>query len=259
MSYATVLSSSRGLSASGMVSDFRVSDGSASYSAERHVEGVTVVELDAAELHRRMLGLHRLSNQVRLQFLRTLAVFDAGERYTELGYPSSRAYLISALDMSRSNAKISVRVARRLGDLPKLAAALGESELSWSGLREVSLVATTDSEQQWIDYAQEHTPEEQVHEVKVARQEGRDVPKESSEFGLQNLRTTILLEVSLEEKLRIETAMRKVARSMGDGAPTDLTSVMLFLSQQILEDQVPAVRLQKFRSKQIPPTQGGTL
>ena len=209
--------------------------GQCSRVAEPRSDYGAVVELDAAELHRRMVGLQRLENRVRLRFLQTLAVFDAGERYTELGFACSKHYLVSALGMSSTNAFVFVQTARKLSELPKLTEAFGQSELSWSDVREIGRVATVDSEAQWLEFAQQHSHEEIVHEVKTARSDGRVEPKLSSEYGLKNLRTTIRFDVTLEEKERIETALRGVAAAMGEGAPQDVASVMLFWAQQQLE------------------------
>ena len=90
------------------------------------------LELDALELHRRITGLQRLTDRFRLEFLKLLAVFDDGRRYLELGYSSTKHYLVQELKLGRANALELIRVARRLGELPRLAAAAQEGDLRWS-------------------------------------------------------------------------------------------------------------------------------
>jgi len=104
------------------------------------------VELDAFELHRRIVGLQRLSDRSRFELLKLLAVLDDGRRYLELGYSSTKHYLLQEFKVGRTNALELVRVARRLRELPRLAAALAAGDLRWSTLKELSRVATQETE-----------------------------------------------------------------------------------------------------------------
>ncbi|MEM7168327.1 MAG: HNH endonuclease signature motif containing protein [Planctomycetota bacterium] len=194
------------------------------------------IELDAVELHRRLCGLQRLSDRARLEYLRIFATIDRDGRYVELGYSSTVQYLVREFRLGRSSAAELLRVCRRLDELPVLTRALGDGEMRWSTLKTVSRVATTATEAEWRDYAATHTLEQTQHEVKRAIAERRDRPSES-EYGLANLTSRVSFELSLEAKERFQTAMARVADSMGDAAPRDLASIVTFLSQQILEGQ----------------------
>ena len=207
------------------------------YAPERGALPAPTVELDAFELHRRITGFQRLTDRCRYEFLRLLAVLDDEARYLELGYSSAKQYLVRELNLGRANALELIRVARRLRDLPCLASALADGEIRWSILKTVSRVATSASDAEWLDFAKQHTPEQIEHEVKRAISERRDKPADASDFGLSNVMARVSFELTLEEKERFSTAMARVADGMGEGAPTDLASVITFISQRILEGQ----------------------
>lgn len=215
-----------------------VAEEATGYAAAARAGSVAVrppVELDALELHRRIVAFQRLSDRSRLEFLRLLAVLDDGRRYLELGYSSTKHYPLQEFNVGRTNALELVRVARRLRELPVLTAALADSEIRWSTLKALSRVATTENETEWLAFAKRHTLEQIEHEVKRAIAERRDKPAEASDYGLTNIMTRVSFDLTLEEKERFMTAMARLAAEMGEGAPTDLASLQLFLSQRILE------------------------
>ncbi|MEM7165909.1 MAG: HNH endonuclease [Planctomycetota bacterium] len=213
-----------------------VAEPSAVYTASEPVEP-SAIELNATELHRRIVGFQRLSDRFRLEHLKLLAIFDDGRRYLELGYSSTKQYLIQELNVGRSGALELIRIARKLHELPQLAAALGEGEIRWSALKCVSRVATAGTEGEWLAYATTHALEQTQHEVKRAIVEQRDRPAEPTDRGLPNVMSRVSFELTLEEKERFHTAVSRVAESMGPGAPTDLASVVTFISQRILEEK----------------------
>lgn len=176
-------------------------------------------------------------DRARLELLRHLAILDEGRRYLELGYGSTKHYLLQEFQLGRSDALEHIRIARRIHELPRLADALATGELRWSTLKLLSRLATQLTEEEWLTFAVNHTFEQTRNEVKRALQEGRDRPGDTSAYGLTNVMSRVSFEMTLEEKERFHTALARVADSMGDGAPRDVASVLTFLSQQILEGE----------------------
>jgi hypothetical protein len=73
--------------------------------------------------------------------------------WTALGMVSMLDYMERALGYTPRAACDRLRVSRALGELPVLAQALVDGELSYSALREVTRVATPDTERAWCDAA----------------------------------------------------------------------------------------------------------
>ncbi len=87
-------------------------------------------ELDAGE--------HRLLLLIR--------DFDQRKRYAAYGLPSTAAWLSWKVGLGMVAAREKVRVARALADLPKIEAAFSKAEVSYSKVRAMTRVATTESE-----------------------------------------------------------------------------------------------------------------
>jgi hypothetical protein len=75
--------------------------------------------------------------------------FDARGGWNN-GFPSCAAWLSWRIGLAPGAAREHVRVARALGPLPRLARALARGELSYSKVRELTRVATPDSEEQLL-------------------------------------------------------------------------------------------------------------
>jgi hypothetical protein len=73
--------------------------------------------------------------------------------WTALGMVSMLDYMERVLGYSPRAACDRLRVSRALGELPVLAQALADGELSYSALREVTRVATPETESAWCDAA----------------------------------------------------------------------------------------------------------
>src|SRR5438552_952349 len=84
--------------------------------------------------------LHRLSSRLAQEkaelvaFLVELAEFDRDKRALELGWPSTLGCLVGELGLSESSACRRISAARLIVRFPAVAAALGRSRLTLSGL-----------------------------------------------------------------------------------------------------------------------------
>jgi hypothetical protein len=95
------------------------------------------VHLDAA--------LHRLLTDLR--------AFDVGGGWQGAGARSCAAWLSWRLGMGAGVAREHVRVARRLGELPKIDEALRRGELSYSKVRALTRAATPETEELFLHHA----------------------------------------------------------------------------------------------------------
>src|SRR5262245_43237321 len=85
--------------------------------------------------------------------MQLLACAVRAEIWRQLGMVSLHEYLELVLGYSPRQATERVRVATTLEDLPELADALASGELHFSAVRELTRVATRETEQAWIDHA----------------------------------------------------------------------------------------------------------
>jgi 5-methylcytosine-specific restriction endonuclease McrA len=84
--------------------------------------------------------------------------FDAREGWSN-GFRSCAAWLTWRVGLAPGAAREHVRVARALGTLPRLAQALGRGELSYSKVRELTRVATPETEEQLLAVGRAGTAE----------------------------------------------------------------------------------------------------
>lgn len=81
---------------------------------------------------------------------RCVRAIDRDETWRDLGYPTILAYLEARLCICPRTASDRLRVARALGELPMLEAALDAGEISHSTARELCRVAVAGTEREWL-------------------------------------------------------------------------------------------------------------
>src|SRR2546428_3953360 len=104
--------------------------------------------------------LRRLARQDALcrRVLGQLAAAFLGRRgHHKLGFARLGDYARERLGLSGREVQELARVARRLGELPEIAAAFEDGELSWTQARLLVGVATPETERDWIARARGHT------------------------------------------------------------------------------------------------------
>ncbi|MCP4798420.1 MAG: DUF222 domain-containing protein, partial [bacterium] len=90
--------------------------------------------------------------------------------YEELGYSSMLNYAKDALGMSRTKAFYYISITKSLENLPKTKTAVEKGEIEWTKVREVTKVATADTEDQWLAEAKKSSRRDFVKKTKQARQ-----------------------------------------------------------------------------------------
>ncbi len=110
-----------------------------------------------------------------MDFIRQM---DESRLYVELRCSSIEHYLQKKLGFKKSSAWSHKSVARALPELPRLRETFANAKMTWSTLREVASVATTRSEEAWIDCLERNGADVVDREVKAARGDGRDAPRD---------------------------------------------------------------------------------
>ena len=98
------------------------------------------------------------------ELLTHIRAFDESGGWHEHGATSCAAWLSHRIGLSRGVAREKVRVARKLGALPLIDEALRRGQISYFMAREITRVATPESERELLDIAQ-HTTGVQLERI----------------------------------------------------------------------------------------------
>jgi hypothetical protein len=200
----------------------------------------------AQELHEILVRAFRIENVTRRKFLRALAAMATSGLHIALGFPTIAGYAERYFGLSRQLTYEYVRVGRALKSLPALDRAFSEGRMAWSVVREVTRVATAETEEEWIRFAREHTFAQLRAEVKDALKKNRTRPREGS-YGLPNLTVAVRFELTPEEHELVSKAFGKLASELGaklgEEGQVDRKAALLYLAERVLESDAPGEEL----------------
>src|SRR5262249_45892284 len=117
------------------------------------------------EIDRDLRAIAKRRGALDAEEAQLLSAAARDEIWRELGKASLLEYLEEVLGYGPRAAKERVRVALALDEMPELADALAAGELSFSAVRELTRVATRDTERAWIDAARGKNLRELEHAV----------------------------------------------------------------------------------------------
>jgi Domain of unknown function (DUF222)/HNH endonuclease len=118
------------------------------------------------------------------RWLGMVAEFDRREGWAEWGCKSCAHWLAHTCALAPSAAREHVRVARRLSELPVISAAFGHGELSYSQVRALSRVATTEVEPVLLELARHATAAQLERTLRAYRGVvGRELSRDEREHG----------------------------------------------------------------------------
>lgn len=109
--------------------------------------------VEAQSLHQRLLAQRVAHRQAEHQLAVLLAELADRRLFAELGYASVGEYGVEVLDLPKRTTRDLVRIGRRLGELPALAAALAAGALDWTKAREIVSIATPETAAAWVERA----------------------------------------------------------------------------------------------------------
>ena len=148
--------------------------------------------------------------------------------HTRLGYASFAEYIERLFGYSPRWTAEKLRVAEALEELPVLSRSLSDGELSWSSARELTRVATPETEGEWLACARNRTAREVETLVSGRRPGARpDDPPDATAK-----RHVLRFEVSALAFAAFREAMAKLRRD-ADG-PLDDDTALLLMARQVL-------------------------
>ena len=115
-------------------------------------------------VHERLVALGRERAAHERDVCRWLLAAQRLAVHTRAGYASLREYAERVLGLNARQTEERLRVGRALVGLPRLDAALAAGELPWSAVRELTRVATAETEEAWLAWAKPR----RVHEIEKA-------------------------------------------------------------------------------------------
>jgi len=105
---------------------------------------------DRETVHRRLSEMAETRAWMDYELGRWLLAGERVGAHVVLGYASYGEYVERLFGFDRRQVRERLRVAKRLEELPLMAAALPAGKLCWSVVRELSRVATPETEAEWI-------------------------------------------------------------------------------------------------------------
>jgi hypothetical protein len=174
---------------------------------------------------------------IRLARTRAGLDFEEGEKlrgaerarvHERLGYGSFVEYIERLFGYSPRLTLEKLRVAQALDGLPQLAAALREGNVSWSSVRELTRVATPDTERDWLEASRECTMRE-IERLVSGHRPG-DLPSDAKDWRAE--RHVLRFEVSAEVLASFREAQAKLRRDAG--GPLDDDAALLLMARHVL-------------------------
>ncbi len=148
--------------------------------------------------------------------------------HAHLGFGSFGEYVERLFGYKPRSTQEKLRVAEALEELPAIAQALEEGAVNWSAVRELTRVAVTETEQEWLEVARGKT----VHELEalVAGKMPGDRPSSSSRREAE--RRVLRFEVAPETLALFREAMARLRRDTP--ASLDDDSALMLMARRVL-------------------------
>ena len=127
----------------------------AGYERDLRVRGNRGLDERCAKLHRTLQRIVKARGALDVQEAEALREADRLHVWRAFGYGSIVEYMEMELGHPPRAALERLRVAKAIVDLPAIGGALSQGELSYSAARELTRVATDETEQAWLEAAQD--------------------------------------------------------------------------------------------------------
>ncbi len=189
-------------------------------AVERAAEWVEAHEA-LSRLAQRRAALDAEEGPVLLRALRSGA-------HRHLGYGSFFEYAERLFGYLPRTTDDKLRTAEALESLPELSRALAEGRVHGSAVRELSRVATAETEREWLDAAQGHTIR-QIEKLVLGHARG-DRPSDVPQTGAR--RHILRFDVAAETLATFREAMKKLRQDSGERLDDD--SALLLMARHVL-------------------------
>ncbi len=171
---------------------------------------------DWRTIDRRIRRLAERRSTLDAEEARLLVVAKRMEIHKRLGYGSFDEYLERALGYRPTTGRDRVRVAEALEELPETRLALAEGTASFSTVREITRVATPDTEVEWLAHIDGLTVREVEQAVRGRRRGDRPTDRPEPDLEPRIVRMELppqTYALFLDARRRLE---REVGRAMSD-------------------------------------------
>jgi hypothetical protein len=200
--------------------DTRTSD---EYELESKVDEAAVVDHALGALAARSRA-HEVELARWLLRAETIAV------HRRFGCASLAEYVERRLGLSPRELREKLRVARALETLPALGEALGTGDLSWSAVRELTRVATPETEAEWLAFSRGRTVRQL--ERKVALHQRGDGPRSPRLHAHAPRR--VVFEVAPEDLSTVRAAMDVLWQELGGGKESPTPGKLLVAMAEVV-------------------------
>ncbi|MGV8119656.1 MAG: HNH endonuclease [Candidatus Xenobiia bacterium LiM19] len=126
-----------------------------------HTDSMDLVQgLSSTEVHKRALAARKLYGKAEKALTFWIVEMDERKLYKDFGCSNVFQYAIRYLSLAEHTIAELLRTGKALAQLPLLSEAFEKGQISSSHIREISRVATKDTEEYWRDTAREKTVRE---------------------------------------------------------------------------------------------------
>jgi hypothetical protein len=182
-------------------------------TAEREAEAAT----NWAAVHERLISLGRTRAAHERELCRWLLAAQRLAVHVRAGYASLREYAERVIGLNGRQTEERLRVGRALAALPLLDSALASGELPWSAVRELTRVATAQTEGGWLAWGKRRRVQ-QIEKAVAARRPG-DSPHDPSDPSLVKHR--LVFEVRAETMALFRDLQNAVRSDLGGDVDDD--------------------------------------
>jgi len=185
-------------------------------------------ELGWRAIHEALLGLAKRKASYDAQEARWLVLGKRASLHRKLGYGSFFEYVERIFGYTPKVAAERIRVAETLETLPETSRALVSNELNWSQARELTRVATAETESEWLGAATARTVRE-VEQMVSGHKPG-DRPTDPADDAAR--RHVLRLEVSAQTLGLFRDATSKLTQEAGHHLSDD--DLMQLMARTVL-------------------------
>jgi hypothetical protein len=185
---------------------------------------------EAAVVDHALGALAAKSRAYELELARWLLRAEAVAVHRRFGCASLAEYVERRLGLSARELREKLRVARALVTLPETTEALRTGAQSWSAVRELTRVATPDTEAEWLGFSRGRTVRQL--ERKVALHQRGDAPQAPRLHAHAPRR--VVFELAPEDLSTLRAAMDAVWQELGGGKESPTPGKLLLAMAEVV-------------------------
>jgi len=175
--------------------------------------------------------------------------FDRRGLFRKHGCAGTIQFAFLKLQLPARKTRELLRVARTLEALPEIDQAFATHRISWSAVRELTRVASPETEAEWVEFAEDASIRK--IEQAVSRTKRGDPPCGDA-YGLSHSKMKVIAELPPEDYAVWEAAFTRVASFAAEGdLHLDATGVLMVLAQSYLEQPLSNEEKEKRNAFQV--------